>query len=199
MEEERKRKREDEDEDARKRPRDGRHSFSHSHSHTPSYSSHRDRGDWGGRREDRHTSSSSSGSYKGNGQSYHSSYERRNSYSSFSSHSNPPRSTYGVISRVTPERRNPPPLHPTKDFPVDNLDFDSDPHLKQLFLQRKSTVEVVRYEDRDKVGGWSRVLASDSPREVYRVIPHHQRSVNHWGQRKLMLSEVRRESGVKGG
>ncbi len=35
-----------------------------------------------------------------------------------------------------------------------------------------------------------RVLPDDAPRRVYRKIPHHQRTVNHWGQRKLLLSEI---------
>lgn len=35
-----------------------------------------------------------------------------------------------------------------------------------------------------------RVLSADAPRRPYFRIPHHLRTVNHWGQRKLLLSEI---------
>ena len=35
-----------------------------------------------------------------------------------------------------------------------------------------------------------RVLAESSPRAPYPHIPHSIRSTNHWGQRKLLLSEI---------
>lgn len=34
------------------------------------------------------------------------------------------------------------------------------------------------------------MLSDIAPRRPYRKIPHHHRTVNHWGQRKLLLSEI---------
>lgn len=34
------------------------------------------------------------------------------------------------------------------------------------------------------------MLLDDAPRRKYFTIPHNERSVNHWGQRKLLLSEI---------
>ena len=37
---------------------------------------------------------------------------------------------------------------------------------------------------------FTRILGDDAPRSKYRDLPHHMRTTNHWGQRKLFLSEV---------
>ena len=37
---------------------------------------------------------------------------------------------------------------------------------------------------------FTRILTDQAPRSQYRDIPHHMRTTNHWGQRKLFLSEV---------
>lgn len=37
---------------------------------------------------------------------------------------------------------------------------------------------------------FTRILSDDAPRAAYRDLPHRMRTTNHWGQRKLFLSEV---------
>ncbi len=37
---------------------------------------------------------------------------------------------------------------------------------------------------------FTRILGDDAPRSKYRDLPHNMRTTNHWGQRKLFLSEV---------
>lgn len=61
-------------------------------------------------------------------------------------------------------------------------DFEQNPHLRQLGSEQDCGVFSLDELDR--------VLRSNAPRKPYHVVSHDQRSVNHWGQRKLLLSEI---------
>ena len=67
---------------------------------------------------------------------------------------------------------------------VNELDWRQEPHLRQLELQGQTLVECLPFTR------LRRTLLSSDARTPYRAVPHSLRSVNHWGQRKLMLSEL---------
>jgi hypothetical protein len=80
---------------------------------------------------------------------------------------------------------------------VDEIDFDANPHLRQLKLQGVRDCELLAHDAFDEILSNGvpklRVLQHfdvSTPKAPYRKIPHERRTVNHWGQRKLMLSEV---------
>ena len=64
-----------------------------------------------------------------------------------------------------------------------SIDFRRNPHLKQIQAERVRCNVYTLTE-------LSRRLTDDAPRLRYQQIPHSHRSVNHWGQRKLLLSEI---------
>jgi len=64
--------------------------------------------------------------------------------------------------------------------PDKNMLFEQNPHL------RMNNEGFQRYQLNDIC----RFLKDDVPRRKYFKLPHEQRSVNHWGQRKLLLSEI---------
>jgi len=56
--------------------------------------------------------------------------------------------------------------------------------MAQLDYERKHECPV------HTLGELARVLSADAPRRPYQRPPNTERSVNHWGQRKLLLSEI---------
>lgn len=59
--------------------------------------------------------------------------------------------------------------------------FRENPHMRQLGSESCGVFVFSELE---------RILGSEAPRKRYERVPHNQRSVNHWGQRKLLLSEI---------
>lgn len=59
--------------------------------------------------------------------------------------------------------------------------FQKERHLRQLGKD-----PCYKYDMREL----DRILPASAPRRKYEVVPHDRRSVNHWGQRKLLLSEI---------
>lgn len=68
-----------------------------------------------------------------------------------------------------------------------NVDINKNPHLAQLqYLHKKHPLKV-KYNKFDSL---PRLLKNDAPRRSYKHVGHNKRSVLHWGQRKLFLSEI---------
>ncbi|KAH3759324.1 poly A polymerase regulatory subunit [Pelomyxa schiedti] len=76
------------------------------------------------------------------------------------------------------------PARPTRRFDVKKLDSKKNPHMLQLKHEKVTDCLVYDYTS------IPRVLTADFPRKPYTQTPHKSRSVLHWGQRKLLLSEI---------
>jgi len=90
------------------------------------------------------------------------------------------------------------------DFRPRSPDFDVKPRLDASFSQIAHDQEDVHCRQRFLMQAlmhipppklvpqcdFTRILTDQAPRSQYRDIPHHMRTTNHWGQRKLLLSEV---------
>lgn len=69
---------------------------------------------------------------------------------------------------------------------IQDVDFTKNSHLKQVI----SSVENFEYLEKIPIRNLCRILSDDVPQKPFVKIPHDCRSVNHWGQRKLFISEL---------
>eukprot|EP00035_Acanthoeca_spectabilis_P030057 m.7645 g.7645 ORF g.7645 m.7645 type:complete len:678 (-) comp3980_c0_seq1:143-2176(-) len=76
-----------------------------------------------------------------------------------------------------PRQRRPPDIAPSVDI------VESNPHIRQVMQEGKG------YISRDDIE-FNRVLEPDAPRMQYRRRKGEQKTVIHWGQRKLFMSEL---------
>jgi|SRR5579862_1029264 len=67
---------------------------------------------------------------------------------------------------------------------VKDIDFTKNSHLKQV------TFENFEYLEKIPIENLCRILIDSAPEKPFTKIPHECRSVNHWGQRKLFISEL---------
>jgi Poly A polymerase regulatory subunit len=72
----------------------------------------------------------------------------------------------------------------TKKINIKNIDFTKNSHLKQV------TFENFEYLEKIPIENLYRILTNCAPEKPFTKIPHECRSVNHWGQRKLFISEL---------